>query len=624
MKHQKPNYKEILLLSVIILSAIILRLWFLEKPGGMWFDEMNTYLEAKLPLERMLEVFFNKHIHTPLFYVFLHFWMNLLGESDFIIRLLPAIFGILTIPVVYLCGKELKCEKTALTAAFFTAINSLLIYYSQEVRMYSLTALFSALIVLFLLRLNRSGSLFNISGLILANAGLLYTHSISFVFVFFEFFIFGLYFFFKNRDKIKPFLYTAFFTALLYMPYVYLRFFNFIKAAETSGAASQWWKTFTFSKIFFAFTDSFSPFLLAWSYPPDSFITFMFQTPLFAVLFSVFVILPALIGLTGILNSFLKGKTINLLIFLVCAGFVFVFTIVSYQGKVVYLSRYIIEVTPLYLLLAAHGLCGINNKIISKILIYTFAGINLGFILFLPISAPKQDRELGLKPPADIINKHNFSKNDIFISLGYKKPYFKKYLSKNGVDSFYHIDNWNMYKFKFFLKGAFSLKDITDSGYCRLNLVLPDNRPAGSCEKLKTLNAEIMGSKNYRQYLGHKDRKKFYYRAFSPFITGGNLFEESNLKREIFSQLNDDNNLVFIIDINLAKYMSPEENQRIKNLAQNNPQELKKIPLMFVLYSRTAHDLLEITKNNLNLQKTEQADIWKIYIFKKQRSRLNE
>lgn len=48
MEKQKTNIFEILILGLILFAALLLRLWNLDKPEGMWFDEMNTYFDAKM------------------------------------------------------------------------------------------------------------------------------------------------------------------------------------------------------------------------------------------------------------------------------------------------------------------------------------------------------------------------------------------------------------------------------------------------------------------------------------------------------------------------------------------------------------------------------------------------
>ena len=61
------------------------------------------------------------------------------------------------IPVLYELGRELYDRRTGLIAAAFAAVSPLLIWYSQEVRMYEFAALFGLLALLTQLRVIRNG-----------------------------------------------------------------------------------------------------------------------------------------------------------------------------------------------------------------------------------------------------------------------------------------------------------------------------------------------------------------------------------------------------------------------------------------------------------------------------------
>ncbi len=602
-------------------------MWYLDKPEGLWFDEMQTYIEAKMPLQDILKVFFTEHIHAPLFYIILHFWMGMFGENDLILRVLPVIFGTLTIPAVYLCVNELykppqnpkipapgenrlKCKKTALLAAFLTAINSLLIYYSQEVRFYSLVGLFSSLIFLFLLRINNNPRKLNIIGLVLSNAGLLYTHSISFVFVFFEFLIFGLYFFRRKKKAFKALVISALITFTIYSPFLYNLYNLLEKGIKSSGVIAQWWAQFTFSKLLFVLQDSFSPFLIAYANPPGNYFNFVFQSKIFAAIFLIFVFLPFIAGIYGILTSVVKNR-LNLLILLVCSGFTIVFAIACSMGKVVCVSRYLIEITPVFIILSAYGLMNLRNNIIKKTLIGFIISINLFFLLFMPLSAPKNTRKLGFKPAADILESYKLTDKDYFILIGNKKRLFHKYFQPSKSDSFFCIHNWNILLMPFFLSNEASLKDITDFGYYQAQAKLP----AQSEKKRDFFIEKVKSTGFFREYKKHNNYKKFCYDYCRGIIKNNkNIFIDSKLEEEIFSKINKKNSLVIIIFKGLVIYPDISE---IKKIAQKDEKAYKDRILMYMLNSRVAYDLLEYAGQEMQLKNKESSLMWDIYIFKR-------
>jgi uncharacterized membrane protein len=67
------------------------------------------------------------------------------------LRIIPAILGILTIPLFYLVGKELLDRNVGILAAALLAFSSFHIYYSQEARAYSAMLFFVSLSILFFL-----------------------------------------------------------------------------------------------------------------------------------------------------------------------------------------------------------------------------------------------------------------------------------------------------------------------------------------------------------------------------------------------------------------------------------------------------------------------------------------
>jgi hypothetical protein len=88
----------------------------------------------------------------PLYYALAWLWTQLTGTSEFGLRSLSALAGVLTVPVAYWIGAELRGRRTGIAAAALVAVNPMLVWYSQEARAYSLFALLAALSFLYFLR----------------------------------------------------------------------------------------------------------------------------------------------------------------------------------------------------------------------------------------------------------------------------------------------------------------------------------------------------------------------------------------------------------------------------------------------------------------------------------------
>ena len=69
------------------------------------------------------------------------------GPGPVALRLLSVAVGVLAIPAIYLAGRRIFDPGVATLAATLAAVNAFHIYYSQEIRMYGLVALFSALML---------------------------------------------------------------------------------------------------------------------------------------------------------------------------------------------------------------------------------------------------------------------------------------------------------------------------------------------------------------------------------------------------------------------------------------------------------------------------------------------
>src|ERR1700754_5261914 len=93
----------------------------------------------------------------PVYYAVAWVWTQLVGTGEFGLRTVSAVAGVLTVPVAYLIGVELRGRRAGLWAAALVAVNPMMLWYSQEARAYALVALFGALSALYWLRAERRG-----------------------------------------------------------------------------------------------------------------------------------------------------------------------------------------------------------------------------------------------------------------------------------------------------------------------------------------------------------------------------------------------------------------------------------------------------------------------------------
>ena len=138
--------------------AITILGWFLRTyqlgSKGLWLDEAFSVWLGEQTIPRLLEWILKVDQHPPLYYSLLNIWIHLTGNSSpDNVRLLSAIFGTLTIPVIYLIGKRLSGDTMGLAAALILALSPFHVRFAQETRMYTLLTLNASLAIYALSRL---------------------------------------------------------------------------------------------------------------------------------------------------------------------------------------------------------------------------------------------------------------------------------------------------------------------------------------------------------------------------------------------------------------------------------------------------------------------------------------
>jgi uncharacterized membrane protein len=157
----------------ITLGALALRL---AVPRGIWLDEAISIHQAHLSFHDLFENLQYGDRHPPLHHVVLWLTVKAFGDGEMAVRIPSIVAGTLAIPALYLLGRELYDRRTGLVAAAFGAASPLLIWYSQEARMYAFVELFGLLALWTQLRVIRNPSMGNWAAYILATAALLWSH----------------------------------------------------------------------------------------------------------------------------------------------------------------------------------------------------------------------------------------------------------------------------------------------------------------------------------------------------------------------------------------------------------------------------------------------------------------
>jgi len=130
------------LAHVILFVALALRLYRLPSQS-IWWDEGHSLFVASHSLSAIPTIP-AMDVHPPLYFWLLHVWMGLAATSEFALRFLSVLFGVLTVALLYKIGRSTMGLFGGRIAALLAALATLYLAYSQEVRMYTLVSALSA------------------------------------------------------------------------------------------------------------------------------------------------------------------------------------------------------------------------------------------------------------------------------------------------------------------------------------------------------------------------------------------------------------------------------------------------------------------------------------------------
>ena len=162
-----------ILLGITIVAGL-LRLLDLGRES-LWFDESLSVAVAHLDWKSLWNLLSRFEGNMALYYGLLHLWINF-GESEFVVRSLSTLAGLMAVPSIYALGRRLFGAKAGLIGAMLLATNTFHIKYSQEARGYALVVLLVILSSFFFVRAIEDQSVSNWVGYVLTSVCAVYSH----------------------------------------------------------------------------------------------------------------------------------------------------------------------------------------------------------------------------------------------------------------------------------------------------------------------------------------------------------------------------------------------------------------------------------------------------------------
>lgn len=140
MRWRRPSPLE-LVLTLTVLGGV-LRFATLNV-SSIELDESATIILVHRGFGEMLSHLARSESTPPLYYILVWAWTKVFGTSVVGFRSLSALIGTITIPVMYVAGRQIS-PRIGVWAAILTTVSPSMYLFSQESRAYELLVLFSA------------------------------------------------------------------------------------------------------------------------------------------------------------------------------------------------------------------------------------------------------------------------------------------------------------------------------------------------------------------------------------------------------------------------------------------------------------------------------------------------
>jgi uncharacterized membrane protein len=331
---------------------------------SIWYDEGASLTFAQLSISQIIKVNAVYEPHPPFYYLVLHFWIGLFGESDFSLRFLSVIFGVVAVFMMYKVGEQLFGREAGIISSLILAFSAFHVQYSQTARMYSLMCMLALFSMYFFLRLKDDKSNTNAFFYILSSALLMYTH----IFGIFTVLAQNIFIILSSRRFIELSCWFKLqaITFLLYLPWIAVLITQIIKI----NAGNKYFiGTNTTGPDLTSLVDSFKLFFSGY-----------YAIAFFAILIIISAYCIFRAKSAGKVNNFSDRKKLYLLL-VWFSSFMIIPYVVSLIFFPIYMPKYAIASTLPLFILAAKGITCIKWKYLKAaaiimILFLSMLGIN--------------------------------------------------------------------------------------------------------------------------------------------------------------------------------------------------------------------------------------------------------
>lgn len=413
------NKATLTLIYLIVGLSSSISIIFLFRQSIRLDEAQSIWLFSKSVLE--LLKLSSQDVNLPLYGLILHFWMQIFGTDIVLVRLPSLIFFWLTIGPLYKLAKESSNKEIALLTVAIFCFSPFIVWFTSEARTYTLFTLVTTINNLFYLRLLKQKNIENKFGYFLSILAGLYTHYF-FIFLLFSQSVYLLVLRLKNKRKnnIGNFFWGVNLLAFLFFIPWLIYVFKEGVAANTQPLITPP-TSYNIVQTLVNFTTGFQPQTI------QSLMISMWPLTT-VVLFFVF-------------THKKRGSSKNLDYFFLISFLPIVVVFLISFIKPIFLSRYLILVTPTLFFIIAWIILN-NSKKVSYVLAVMVSVVLIGLSVFQSLSnqIPIKENYRGI---TEYLNNYLTNDDVVAISSPFTiYPVEYQYQGRARLDT---IPQWNRY-----------------------------------------------------------------------------------------------------------------------------------------------------------------------------------
>lgn len=379
----KLNKIELICVTFIVLTAFVLRMVALNNIGDLVLDEVYSwYFASRDSVIEVARQVLNQDVHMPLYFLILHCWIKIFGNSEVSLRLCSLACSLPLIPIAYYSMKFLFNKTAGYFVAIFLTFNTFCIYYSLQARFYSLVMTLTLLSSFLFVKLLEKFEKKYVISFVVVHCLLIYTFALTPILTAF-YGVVGFSYVLMKKRNIKDFISMFLIIALLCLPVIVFTAHNiFILSSNLCSHAKEF-----FNFNWFAIYDILENFFSNENYQIYSRVYANYRDifdNVFNFKYFILVFIPILICIWALIKG-LACKNLRMTLFFLPSGLALIYILLLSSADAIYFqTKYLLLVFPVIICCCAFGLSLIRNKIVSVSIFSLLIYLNIMHLILNP------------------------------------------------------------------------------------------------------------------------------------------------------------------------------------------------------------------------------------------------